>query len=57
MFCNQYTWRTRFNCETQNLELTLQEKRLVFKKTTYLELFLAVANFQTNINTPKFNVA
>ena len=34
-----------------------KRKGLFFTKTTYLELFLAVANFQTNINTPKFNVA
>jgi hypothetical protein len=34
-----------------------KRKGLFLKKTTYLELFLAVVSFQININTPKFNVA
>jgi transposase len=34
-----------------------KRKGLFFTKTTYLELFLAVVNFQNNLNTPKFNVA
>jgi len=34
-----------------------KRKGLFLKKTTYLELFLAVVNFQNNLNTPKFNVA
>jgi hypothetical protein len=27
---HQYTWRARFDSQTQDLELTLQEKGLVF---------------------------
>ena len=34
-----------------------KRKGLFFKKTIYLKLFLAVVNFQINLNTPKFNVA
>ena len=34
-----------------------KRKGLFLKKTTYLELFLTVVNFQINLNTSKFNVA
>ena len=34
-----------------------KRKGLFFSKTTYLELFLTVVNFQINLNTSKFNVA
>jgi hypothetical protein len=30
---------------------------LFFTKTTYLELFLGIVNFQINLNTSKCNVA
>ena len=34
-----------------------KRKGLFLSKTTYLELFLTVVNFQINLNTSKFNVA
>jgi transposase len=34
-----------------------KRKGLFFTKTTYLELFLGIVNFQINLNTSKFNVA
>jgi hypothetical protein len=41
----------RFDIQTQSMELTLQEKGLVFFiKTTYLKLFLAQIIFGLNQN-------
>ena len=40
----------------KTLNSPYKRKGLFFKKTTYLGLFLAIVNFQNNLNTPKFNV-
>ena len=47
----QYTWRTRFNSETQDLELALQEKGLVFYKN---DLFRAVFRYCKFSNQLKY---